>query len=102
MWSNNGIIILLQLMEFKTPITDADCIRGIACRALASIAHSTWKISFFNGQLQFDTWFNFPIPKVRNNNEQLGSMNSSARILCKKFRNFVNFSSDELLSKLDD
>lgn len=27
--SNNGIIVLLQLMQTKTPITDADCIRGM-------------------------------------------------------------------------
>ena len=38
--SNNGIIILLQLMMVKTPITDADYIRGMACRALAGLARS--------------------------------------------------------------
>ncbi|XP_055383452.1 protein mahjong isoform X2 [Condylostylus longicornis] len=38
--SNNGIIVLLQLMQVKTPITDADCIRGMACRALAGLARS--------------------------------------------------------------
>lgn len=38
--SNNGIIVLLQLMEVKLPITDADCIRGLACRALAGLARS--------------------------------------------------------------
>lgn len=36
--SNNGIIVLLSLMQIKTPITDADCIRGMACRALAGLA----------------------------------------------------------------
>lgn len=38
--SNNGIIVLLQLMMVKTPITDADYIRGMACRALAGLARS--------------------------------------------------------------
>lgn len=38
--SNNGIIVLLQLMETKIPITDADCIRGLACRAMAGLARS--------------------------------------------------------------
>lgn len=57
--SNNGIIVLLQLMEVKTPITDADCIRGMACRALAGLARSETvrqiisKLALFsNGQLQ--------------------------------------------------
>ncbi|KAJ6646016.1 Protein mahjong, partial [Pseudolycoriella hygida] len=57
--SNNGIIVLLQLMEIKTPITDADCIRGMACRALAGLARSETvqqiigKLPLFtNGQLQ--------------------------------------------------
>lgn len=38
--SNNGIIVLLQLMETKIPITHADCIRGLACRAMAGLARS--------------------------------------------------------------
>ncbi|XP_046399943.1 DDB1- and CUL4-associated factor 1 [Ischnura elegans] len=38
--SNNGIMILLQLMTVKTPITDADSIRALACRALAGLARS--------------------------------------------------------------
>lgn len=57
--NNNGIIVLLQLMETKTPITDADCIRGMACRALAGLARSDTvrqiisKLPLFNnGQLQ--------------------------------------------------
>ncbi len=57
--ANNGIIILLQLMLVKTPITDADCIRGMACRALAGLARSETvrqiisKLPLFiNGQLQ--------------------------------------------------
>lgn len=57
--ANNGIIVLLQLMTVKTPITDADCIRGMACRALAGLARSETvrqiisKLPLFvNGQLQ--------------------------------------------------
>lgn len=57
--SNNGIIVLLQLMEVKQPITDADCIRGMACRALAGLTRSETvrqiisKLPLFaNGQLQ--------------------------------------------------
>ncbi|XP_034142456.1 protein mahjong isoform X2 [Drosophila guanche] len=38
--SNNGIVVLLSLMQTKGPITDADCIRGMACRALAGLARS--------------------------------------------------------------
>ncbi|CAD7012783.1 protein mahjong [Ceratitis capitata] len=57
--SNNGIIILLSLMQIKAPITDADCIRGMACRALAGLARServrqiVGKLALFsNGQIQ--------------------------------------------------
>jgi DDB1- and CUL4-associated factor 1 len=57
--ANNGIIVLLQLMMVKTPITDADHIRGMACRALAGLARSETvrqiisKLPLFvNGQLQ--------------------------------------------------
>ena len=32
--SNNGIMTLLQLLYIKTPLTDADSIRALACRAL--------------------------------------------------------------------
>lgn len=57
--ANNGILILLQLMMVKTPITDADAIRALACKALAGLARSD-KIRqiisklplFANGQLQ--------------------------------------------------
>lgn len=57
--SNNGIVVLLSLMQTKGPITDADCIRGIACRALAGLARSdrvrqiVSKLPLFaSGQLQ--------------------------------------------------
>lgn len=57
--NNNGIIVLLQLMQTKTPITDADCIRGMACRALAGLSRSETvrqiigKLPLFtSGQLQ--------------------------------------------------
>ncbi|XP_057334525.1 DDB1- and CUL4-associated factor 1 isoform X2 [Microplitis mediator] len=57
--SNNGIMFLLQLMTVKTPITDADSIRALACRALAGLARSEKvrqiisKLSMFtDGQLQ--------------------------------------------------
>ncbi|XP_055715205.1 protein mahjong isoform X2 [Phlebotomus papatasi] len=57
--STNGIIVLLSLMQIKAPITDADCIRGMACRALAGLARSDTvkqiisKLPLFtNGQLQ--------------------------------------------------
>lgn len=57
--SNNGIFVLLQLMETKTPITDADCIRAMACRVLASLARCETvkqimgKLPLFtNGQLE--------------------------------------------------
>ncbi|KAF7988328.1 hypothetical protein HCN44_000901 [Aphidius gifuensis] len=38
--SNNGIMMLLGLMSVKVPITDADSIRALACRALAGLARS--------------------------------------------------------------
>ncbi|XP_030566338.1 protein mahjong isoform X1 [Drosophila novamexicana] len=57
--SNNGIVVLLSLMQTKGPITDADCIRGMACRALAGLARSdrvrqiVGKLPLFaSGQLQ--------------------------------------------------
>lgn len=59
MRSCSGIMVLLQLMNIKTPITDADCIRTLACRALAGLARSDTvrqivsKLPLFtNGQLQ--------------------------------------------------
>ncbi|CAK1597868.1 unnamed protein product [Parnassius mnemosyne] len=36
--TNNGIMVLLSLMLVKAPITDADRLRGLACRALAGLA----------------------------------------------------------------
>ncbi|KAJ0169895.1 hypothetical protein K1T71_014501, partial [Dendrolimus kikuchii] len=36
--TNNGIMVLLALMMVKSPITDADRLRGLACRALAGLA----------------------------------------------------------------
>ncbi|XP_053623270.1 protein mahjong [Plodia interpunctella] len=36
--TNNGIMVLLSLMLVKSPITDADRLRGLACRALAGLA----------------------------------------------------------------
>ncbi|XP_028028300.1 protein mahjong isoform X1 [Bombyx mandarina] len=36
--TNNGIMVLLALMTVKSPITDADRLRGLACRALAGLA----------------------------------------------------------------
>lgn len=38
--SSNGIMVLLTLMTVKTPITDADSIRALACRAVAGLARS--------------------------------------------------------------
>ncbi|XP_044751258.1 protein mahjong [Coccinella septempunctata] len=38
--SNSGIMVLLTLMNVKTPITDADSIRTLACKALAGLARS--------------------------------------------------------------
>ena len=35
--SNNGILVLLELIHIKTPITDADSIRALACKALAGL-----------------------------------------------------------------
>lgn len=57
--SNSGIMVLLQLMNVKTPVTDADSIRTLACKALAGLARSDTvrqilsKLPMFtNGQLQ--------------------------------------------------
>ncbi|XP_046975211.1 protein mahjong isoform X3 [Vanessa cardui] len=36
--TNNGIMVLLSMMMVKSPITDADRLRGLACRALAGLA----------------------------------------------------------------
>lgn len=57
--SNNGIMVLLTLMMVKTPLTDADSIRALACQALCGLARSETvrqiisKLPLFtNGQLQ--------------------------------------------------
>lgn len=45
MWNvvqaNNGIKVLLSLLTIKMPITDADQIRALACKALVGLARST-------------------------------------------------------------
>lgn len=38
--SNNGIKVLLSLLTIKMPITDADQIRALACKALVGLARS--------------------------------------------------------------
>ncbi|XP_073974899.1 lisH and WD40 domain-containing protein mahjong [Rhodnius prolixus] len=57
--TTNGIMVLLGLIQLKTPITDADSIRGLACQALAGLARSETvrqiisKLPLFtSGQLQ--------------------------------------------------
>ena len=57
--SNNGIMVLLNLLHCKTPLTDADSIRALACRALVGLARSSAarqimsKLPIFtNGELQ--------------------------------------------------
>eukprot|EP00105_Crassostrea_gigas_P019132 XP_011437507.1 PREDICTED: protein VPRBP [Crassostrea gigas] len=63
MWNgvrvNNGIMALLKLLSIKTPITDADCIRALACKALVGLSRSETvrqimsKLPLFNnGQIQ--------------------------------------------------
>lgn len=39
--NNNGIKVLLSLLSVKTPITDADLIRALACKALVGLARSS-------------------------------------------------------------
>uniref|UniRef100_A0A8C2Z4L5 DDB1- and CUL4-associated factor 1 n=1 Tax=Cyclopterus lumpus TaxID=8103 RepID=A0A8C2Z4L5_CYCLU len=39
--SNNGIKVLLSLLTVKMPITDADQIRALACKALVGLSRST-------------------------------------------------------------
>lgn len=57
--SNNGIMILLNLLSIKVPITDADSIRTLACKALNGLARNDTvkqiisKLPLFSsGQLQ--------------------------------------------------
>lgn len=38
--ANNGIRVLLSLLNVKTPMSDADSIRALACRALCGLARS--------------------------------------------------------------
>lgn len=38
--SHNGIMVLMDLLSVKTPITDADSIRALACKALLGLARS--------------------------------------------------------------
>ncbi|XP_076077249.1 DDB1- and CUL4-associated factor 1-like [Mytilus galloprovincialis] len=64
MWNgiriNNGIMVLLKLLSIKTPITDADSIRALACKALLGLSRSETvrqiisKLPLFtNGQIQY-------------------------------------------------
>ncbi|XP_029006472.1 DDB1- and CUL4-associated factor 1-like isoform X2 [Betta splendens] len=39
--NNNGIKVLLSLLTVKTPITDADLIRSLACKALVGLSRSS-------------------------------------------------------------
>ena len=39
--SNNGIKVLLSLLSVKMPITDADQIRALACKALVGLSRSS-------------------------------------------------------------
>ncbi|XP_076447473.1 DDB1- and CUL4-associated factor 1-like isoform X2 [Babylonia areolata] len=57
--NNNGIMVLLKLLSVKAPITEADTIRCLACRALVGLSRSETvkqilsKLPIFNnGQLQ--------------------------------------------------
>lgn len=57
--ANNGIMVLLKLLCTKTPITDADAIRALACKCLVGLARSDTlcqimsKLPMFSsGQLQ--------------------------------------------------
>ena len=43
--SNNGILVLLELIHIKTPITDADSIRALACKALAGLVRYNYPSS---------------------------------------------------------
>ncbi|XP_050398769.1 DDB1- and CUL4-associated factor 1 [Patella vulgata] len=63
MWNavrtNNGVMALLKLLSVKTPITDADAIRALSCKALVGLSRSETlrqiisKLPLFNnGQLQ--------------------------------------------------
>lgn len=38
--SRNGIMVLIDLLSVKTPITDADSIRALACKALCGLSRS--------------------------------------------------------------
>ncbi|XP_043216878.1 DDB1- and CUL4-associated factor 1-like isoform X3 [Amphibalanus amphitrite] len=38
--TNNGIMVLMSLLQAKQPITDADSVRALACRALVGLARS--------------------------------------------------------------
>ncbi|CAL4121266.1 unnamed protein product, partial [Meganyctiphanes norvegica] len=57
--TSNGIMYLLNVLNKKVPITDADCIRGLACHALVGLSRSDTarqimsKLPMFtSGQLQ--------------------------------------------------
>lgn len=74
MWNcvrfNNGIMLLINILMTKTPITDADSIRTLSCKALCGLARSDnvrqviCKLQLFtNGQIQGD--YNFAM-KISN------------------------------------
>lgn len=61
--SNNGIMVLLNLLNIKVPVTEADAIRALACKALVGLSRCDTvkqiisKLAMFNnGQLQQLMW----------------------------------------------
>ncbi|ESN96091.1 hypothetical protein HELRODRAFT_67592 [Helobdella robusta] len=61
--SNNGIMVLMNLLSIKLPMSEADAIRAMACRALVGLSrcHTVKQIisklpMFSNGQLQQLMW----------------------------------------------
>ena len=68
---NSGIMILLRLIQNKIPMTDADHIRSLACRALVGLARSPTatqimsKLAIFNNGV-LTMLLREPVLQVRN------------------------------------
>ena len=57
MWNgvrlNNGIMVLLRILGLKTPITDADSLRALACKVKSLHEHLYWTVLSLNMAREF-------------------------------------------------
>ncbi|XP_022098805.1 DDB1- and CUL4-associated factor 1-like isoform X2 [Acanthaster planci] len=102
--SNNGIRTLLSLLTIKTPITEADCIRALSCKALCGLSKSEVvrqilsKLPLFSsGQLQ--VLMKEPVLQDKQS-EHLKFCRFASELIERVTGKPMSLSSDATLSKL--